>query len=254
MKIDFDGKVVLVTGSSRGIGKAAAEMFASSGARVIIHYKKNKSAAEKVLNALKGAGHSSVQADISNPADVEEMVKEIIKRYRHIDILVNNAGIYEEVNLLTMNYHEWQEAWKRTIETNLTGVSNLSFLVIKEMAKQGGGKIINVSSRGAFRGEPTAFAYGASKAGLNSMGQSMAKGLALQNIYVYTVAPGWVDTDMASDGLSSPDGNSIKAQSPLNRVAKPEEIARTIVYLASDGTEFMTGCIVDVNGASYLRS
>jgi len=254
MKIDFKGKTVLVTGSSRGIGKAAAELFAASGARVIVHYNRNRELAESVMTKLEGTGHAIAQADIADPVAVQEMVNDIMARFKRVDILVNNAGIYEEVELLTMNYEEWQQAWKRTIDTNLSGISNLSFLLVKEMANQGGGRIVNVSSRGAFRGEPTAFAYGASKAGLNAMGQSMAKALARQNVYVYTVAPGWVDTDMAADGLSGPDGDSIKAQSPLNRVAKPEEIARAIVYLASEGTEFMTGCIVDVNGASYLRS
>ena len=157
-------------------------------------------------------------------------------------------------NFHKISYLEWQEAWNRTIETNLTGVANLSFLVANLMVEKGSGKIVNVSSRGAFRGEPTAFAYGASKAGLNQLGQSMAKALAPYNVFIYTVAPGWVDTDMAAEGLESPQGEAIKAQSPLNRVAKPEEIARTIVFLASEGTEYMTGCIVDVNGASYLRT
>mgnify|MGYP006295051623 CR=1 FL=1 len=254
MKIDFSGKNVLVTGSSRGIGKVTAEMFAASGARVIVHYNNNKTLAETVLKGLEGSGHGIANADIANPEAVQGMVKDIMAKYKRIDVLVNNAGIYEEVDLMTMNFKEWQQSWKRTLETNLTGVSNLSFLVIREMVKQGGGRIVNVSSRGAFRGEPTAFAYGASKAGLNAMGQSMAKALAPQNVFVYTVAPGWVETDMAADGLNSPGGDDIRAQSPMKRVARPEEIARSIIYLASEGTEFMTGCILDVNGASYLRS
>ncbi|HRZ21480.1 MAG TPA: SDR family oxidoreductase, partial [Bacteroidales bacterium] len=103
-------------------------------------------------------------------------------------------------------------------------------------------------------GEPTAFAYGASKAGLNALGQSMAKALAPHNVFVYTVAPGWVDTDMAADGLIGARGEEIKAQSPLNRVAQPEEIARLVAFLASEGNDYMTGCIVDINGASYLRT
>ncbi|MDZ7743992.1 MAG: SDR family oxidoreductase [Bacteroidota bacterium] len=177
MKIDFNGKVVLVTGSSRGIGKAAAGMFAEAGARVIVHYHKNKKLAASVLQSLPGSGHAIAQADIADPDALQEMVKQLISKFQRIDILVNNAGIYEEVDLMTMNYQEWQQAWKRTIGTNLSGVSNLSFLVIREMVRQGGGSIVNVSSRGAFRGEPTAFAYGASKAGLNAMGQSMAKAL-----------------------------------------------------------------------------
>lgn len=254
MKIEFNDMVVLITGSSRGIGEATAKLFASSGARVIIHYKNNEERAEKVLQNLPRTGHGIVSGDISDSDDVKRMFEEIIGKFGRLDVLVNNAGIYEEIDFITLNYEEWQQAWQRTMDTNLTGVSNLSFLGAKQMIKQGGGKIINVSSRGAFRGEPTAFAYGASKAGLNALGQSMAKAFAPQNVMIYTVAPGWVKTDMAEEGLNSPEGDNIKAQSPLNRVAQPEEIARTILYLASEGTDYMTGCIVDINGASYLRS
>jgi NAD(P)-dependent dehydrogenase (short-subunit alcohol dehydrogenase family) len=122
------------------------------------------------------------------------------------------------------------------------------------MIKQGGGRIVNVSSRGAFRGEPTAPAYGASKAGMNSMGQSLAKHLAPYNIFVGTVAPGFVETDMAAEILAQPRGEEIRNQSPLGRVAKPEEVAHVALFLASEGAEFTTGTIIDINGASYLRS
>ena len=122
------------------------------------------------------------------------------------------------------------------------------------MIKAGGGKIINVSSRGAFRGEPEAPAYGASKAGMNAMGQSLAWALAPHGIFVTTVAPGWVETDMTRSFLAGPEGEGIRNQSPLQRVAVPEEIAETVLFLASDRADYLTGCIVDVNGASYLRS
>ena len=124
------------------------------------------------------------------------------------------------------------------------------FLSSKIMQRNNGGKFINISSRGAFRGEPKAPAYGASKAGLNALGQSMAQALAKDNIFVYTLAPGFVETDRVSDIIN----DEVKAQSPLNRVAKPEEVARTAVWLASEGNDFLTGSIVDINGASYLRS
>jgi NAD(P)-dependent dehydrogenase (short-subunit alcohol dehydrogenase family) len=122
------------------------------------------------------------------------------------------------------------------------------------MIHQGGGRIVNVSSRGAFRGEPDSPAYGASKAGLNAMSQSLAKYLAPHNIYVMVVAPGWVDTDMATDSLKGPGGQEIRAQSPLGRVATADEVAYTVLFLASEGAEFLTGAVVDVNGASYLRT
>jgi len=168
--------------------------------------------------------------------------------------LVNNAGVYSEHPIEKIDFNDWQTAWNKSINTNLIGPANLSFLIAKEMIKQGGGKIINVSSRGAFRGEPTAPAYGASKAGLNAMGQSLAIALAPHNIFVYTIAPGFVETAMARPYLTGERKKEILNQSPIGRVAKPEEIAKTAVFLASDGTDFLTGCIIDVNGASYLRS
>jgi NAD(P)-dependent dehydrogenase (short-subunit alcohol dehydrogenase family) len=122
------------------------------------------------------------------------------------------------------------------------------------MIKNGGGRIVNVSSRGAFRGEPESPAYGASKAGLNAMSQSLAKKLAKHNIFVGVVAPGFVETDMAAELLTGPEGDGIRNQSPLGRVARPEEVARAVLFLAAEGSEFMTGAIIDVNGASYLRT
>jgi len=254
MNITFHNKTILITGASRGIGRATAIQFAESGGRVAINYHKNKEQALETLKLLSGSGHITVQSDMKDPESLKNMVEEVTEKMGKIDILVNNAGVYEEIDFHRISYQDFQSAWSRTIDTNLTGLANLSFLVSNLMVEKGSGKIVNVSSRGAFRGEPTAFAYGASKAGLNQLGQSMAKALAPYNVLVYTVAPGWVDTDMAADGLESPQGAEIKAQSPLNRVATPEEIARTIVFLASEGTEYMTGCIVDINGASYLRT
>ena len=122
------------------------------------------------------------------------------------------------------------------------------------MIEKGGGKIINVTSRGAFRGEPDAPAYGASKAGQNALSQSLAKALAPHNIYVYAVAPGWVKTDMAKEALASLEGDAIRNQSPMGRVATPDEVAKAVVFLSSEGTDYLTGCIVDINGASYLRT
>jgi NAD(P)-dependent dehydrogenase (short-subunit alcohol dehydrogenase family) len=171
-----------------------------------------------------------------------------------IDVLVNNAGVYVDHPIAEVPYEEWQAAWERILATNLTGPANLSFCVAQKMIETGGGRIVNVSSRGAFRGEPNGPAYGASKAGMNAMSQSLAKALAPHNIFVCVVAPGFVDTEMSTETLAGPEGDLIRNESPLGRVARPEEVARAVVFLASEGTEFMTGCIVDVNGASYLRT
>jgi NAD(P)-dependent dehydrogenase (short-subunit alcohol dehydrogenase family) len=156
--------------------------------------------------------------------------------------------------VLTTSYEDWLRIWRRTIDTNLLGPANLIHAVAPHMVAAGGGRIVNVSSRGAFRGEPDHPAYGASKAGLNSLGQSMARALGAHGIYVTTVAPGYVETDMAAPYLDGPRGDAIRAQSPLNRAATPEEVARVVVFLATPGAEATTGTVVDVNGASYLRT
>ena len=254
MQFDFKGKNILVTGASRGIGKSIAMMFAQAGGSVIIHYNKNQMAAEEVLDTIIPNNHSVLQADLSDPKQTENLVKQCFEKYKHIDVLVNNAGVFEEFDIMSLSYEEWQKSWEKTIRTNLTGAANVSFLVAKEMKDKGGCKIVNVSSRGAFRGEPDAPAYGASKAGMNSFSQSMAKALAKYNIMVYTVAPGFVATEMAEYAMVGERGDEIRNQSPLKRIALPEEIAQTVLYLASPGTDYMTGCIIDINGASYLRT
>ncbi|MEI6123746.1 MAG: SDR family oxidoreductase [Bacteroidota bacterium] len=254
MKIDFSGKNVLVTGASRGIGRATAIEFAECGAHVIVHYKENETAALKTLSMLPGEKHFLLKADLSDSFFVEHAVFKALRKAGRIDILVNNAGIFKECDMLTCNFEEWQLHIKETLQTNFVGLANLTYLVGRHMASAGGGKIINVSSRGAFRGEPHAPAYGASKAAVNQFNQSLAQLLAPKHVFVYAVAPGFVETEMSTKALKGQEGAKIKSQSPLNRVAKPEEVAHAIVLLASDKTEFMTGCILDINGASYLRS
>jgi len=254
MEIEFNGKIVLVTGASRGIGAATARLFAESGATVIVHYNKNKQAAESTLTSLAGNGHSIFQANMASVDDLKMMTQGIITKYGRLDILVNNAGIYEEHDMVQMPFDEYLEYWYETIRVNLTGPAILSNLVAREMMKSGGGRIVNVTSRGAFRGEPTAWAYGASKAGLNSAGQSMAKSLAKYGIYVFTLAPGFVETDMAGPCLTGEKRMEIESQTPLNRLAQPDEIGRAILLLAANGNEYMTGCVLDMNGASYLRT
>ncbi|MBP2680502.1 MAG: Short-chain dehydrogenase/reductase, partial [Candidatus Krumholzibacteriota bacterium] len=151
-------------------------------------------------------------------------------------------------------YEEWQDAWRETLETNLVGTANVTYCAARHMIDHGGGRIVTVSSRGAFRGEPDFPAYGASKAGLNSMSQSLAQRLGRFNIFVGVVAPGYVETELVAETLAGPEGDKIRAQSPLGRVARPEEVAQAVLFLAAEGSEFMTGTIIDVNGASYLRS
>lgn len=252
--MNFDSQVVLVTGASRGIGRAIARQFAEHGARVAVHYNSNPAAADNTLASLPGSGHTTVQADLADADAVQRMVRTVIESMGGLHVLVNNAGIYEEHKILEVDYGFWQASWLKTIQTNLLGTANAAYCAAQHMKAHGGGRIINVSSRGAFRGEPDAPAYGASKAAMNAMGQSLARALGPHGIFVTTVAPGWVETDMATDYLAGPDGDGIRAQSPLGRVATPDEVAYTVLFLASAGAEFLTGGIIDVNGASYLRS
>jgi 3-oxoacyl-[acyl-carrier protein] reductase len=252
--MDFTGKTVLITGASRGIGRATAQQFAEARARVAVNYRGNEAAARETMESLHGEGHLLVQADVADAHEVERMVLATVEHFGRLDILVNNAAIYEEHPIASVDYPAWRSQWARTLATNLTGAANVMYCAAQHMIRHGGGRIINVSSRGAFRGEPEAPAYGASKAGMNAMSQSLAKALAPHNVFVYAVAPGWVETDMAAETLSSPQGDDVRAQSPMNRVAKPEEVAYTILFLASDGAEFLTGAIIDINGASYLRT
>lgn len=252
---DFNNKIVLVTGGSRGIGKACALLFAQKGATVIITYKNNIAEATKTLHLLPGdRQHGMYPLYMSDPTDIENVFAQIIDKYKRLDVVVNNAGVFVEHKLNEVSYAEWQQVWEETIATNLTGVSNLCYFAGRQMILQRYGKIINISSRGAFRGEPDHPAYGASKAGLNALSQSLAKYLGSYNVVVGVVAPGFVETEMVSELLASKEGEQIKQQSPFNRVATANEVARVVVAFAADGVEFMSGGIIDVNGASYLRS
>ncbi len=250
---DFQGRVVLVTGGSRGIGRAVAEEFAARGATLVVQFRADRRAAGDTLAALAGEGHQAMRADVADPRQARSLIGRVVGELGGVDVLVNNAGIYEEHPILATSYEDWQRAWRRTLGTNLLGPANLMHAVAPHMVAAGGGRIVNISSRGAFRGEPDHPAYGASKAGLNSLGQSMAQALGRHGIYVTTVAPGFVETDMAAPFLDGPGGEAIRAQSPLNRAATAREVARVVVFLATPGAESTTGAIVDVNGASYLR-
>ncbi len=252
--MDFTGKTALVTGASRGIGRAVAQGFAQHGGLVAIHYNSNRVAAEQTLALLPGSGHRIYQAEISDPQAVRALVDSVDAEMGGIDILVNNAGIDSDLRIASASYDEWQAQWASILAVNLVGAANLIYCAAHHMIPRGGGHIVNVSSRGAFRGEPTSPAYGASKAGMNSMGQSLAVALAPHHISIVTVAPGWVDTDMSTEILSGPDGDAIRNQSPLGRVATAEDVAAVVVFYASDEAFFSTGAVVDVNGASYLRT
>lgn len=246
------GRAVLVTGGSRGIGRAVAAVFAAGGDRVAIHHRDSAALAAQLLDSLPGAGHTVVAADLTDPAAVQTMVDTAAAALGGLDVLVNNAGVFRSHPILETSYPDWQREWRLALETNLLAAANVTWCAVRHMTD--GGRVVNVSSRGAFRGEPQAPAYGASKAGLNALGQSLAVALAPHGIAVATVAPGFVATDMTNEHLKPPRGDEIRAQSPFGRVARPEEIAEAVRWLASPGAQWASGTIVDLNGASYLRT
>jgi 3-oxoacyl-[acyl-carrier protein] reductase len=243
---------VLITGASRGIGRATALAFARQGDRVAIHHRDSASLAEALRDELPGDEHIAVRADLADPVAIREMVDAVAAAYGRIDVLVNNAGIFTSHPITEVSYEEWQAHWRATLDVNLIGAANVTWCAVRYMPE--GGHIVNVSSRGAFRGDPDGVAYPASKAGLNAMGQSLAIALAPRGISVTGVAPGFVETDMTNEHLKAERGAEIRAQSPYRRVAEPGEIAAAIVWLASPAARWATGTIVDLNGASYLRT
>jgi len=245
---------VLVTGGSRGIGRAIAHGFAAAGDRVAVHYGTSRERAEAVVAELPGSGHAVVQADMADADAVARMVDAAAEVLGGLAVLVNNAGVFTAHPPTEVSYADWREAWARTLAVNLVGAANATFVAVPHLIDAGGGAVVNVSSRGAFRGEPDTPAYGASKAGLNAFTQSMALVLAPHGISVTAVAPGFVQTEMARAVLEGASGDAVRAQSPFGRVARPEEVASAVLWLASPEARFSSGTIVDVNGASYLRS
>jgi NAD(P)-dependent dehydrogenase (short-subunit alcohol dehydrogenase family) len=221
---------VLITGGSRGIGLAIADGFRELGDNVV---------------AL-----SSSDGDLGDPDAVPRIVSSAVDTLGAIDVLVNNAAVILASPVAETSYEDWQETWQRSLSVNVLGAANMSYCVARHMISRGSGRIINVGSRGAFRGEPNHPAYGASKAALHSLGQSLAVSLAPHGIAVTSVAPGFVETERVGPMLT----DEVRAQSPFGRVAKPEEIAAAVVYLASEAAVWASGTVLDLNGASYLRT
>ncbi len=242
-------RAVLVTGGSRGIGRAVVEAFAAQGDRVAVHSTRGSE-----ISDLPGGPHVSVAGDVTDPAAVQRFVTEAALALGGLDVVVNNAGVYDELDPLTATYEQWQANWRRTVDVDLLGPAWVAFCAVPFLRESSAGRIVMVGSRGASRGEPTAVAYAAAKAGLTAMGQSLAQSLAPHGIAVGSVLPGFVETEMAAHVLDGPRGDAVRAQSPAGRVAQPAEVAAAVLFLAGEQSFWATGAVLDVNGASYLRT
>ncbi len=260
---------VLVTGASRGVGAATARAFAQRGDRVVVHYRGAREKALAVRDDLPGKGHTILQGDLSQPQETRQLAENAVGALGRVDVLVNNAALFltpagdgsrrGDHRITDVDYEQWVRSWQTTLATNLMGPANLTWCIARHMIEVSPsdgmpvGRVVNVGSRGAYRGEPDVPAYGASKAGLHAFGQSMALALGPQGISVVSLAPGFIATDMAAQLLDRPEGEAIRAQSPFDRVATPDEVAGAIVTLAGPGAEWASGAVVDFNGASHLR-
>jgi 3-oxoacyl-[acyl-carrier protein] reductase len=224
------------------------------GDRVAVHFASREVDAAETLARLAGAGHVVVGGDLADPVQASGVVAAAIDSLDGVDVVVNNAAAAVRHPLPSTSYADWQQAWQQIVGVNLFGAANVTYCAARHMIDTGrAGRIVNVGSRGAFRGEPEQPAYGASKAALHALGQSLAVSLAPHGIAVASVAPGYIETERVAGRLGGEEGERIRAQSPFGRVATPEEIASAVTYLASAEATWCSGAVLDVNGASYLR-
>lgn len=248
--ISLQNKNVLVTGGSRGIGKACVELFLRAGANVAFTFQSAEAEADKVVAGYNGSSklkHYKLNLAVAN--DIEKVIGNVLNDFGTIDVLVNNAGIWKEAAIDEMTLEEWNEM----MNINLTSAYLITKLIVSGMKKNKFGRIINIASTAGQRGEAFHSHYAASKGGMISLTKSLASELGASNITVNCVAPGWVVTDMTTDSLNDQSiYKKVLSDIPLNKVAQPEEIAGPVLFLASDLASHITGEILNVNGGSVL--
>lgn len=245
----LNGKTALVTGASRGIGRAIALELARSGADVVVNYAGNEAAALEVVGEIEALGRASyaVKCDVSSAAEVESMIAGVLERFGKIDILVNNAGITRDNLLMRMKEQEFDDV----MNTNLKGVFHCIKAVTRPMMKQRSGRIINIASVIGSIGNPGQVNYSAAKAGVVGMTKSVARELASRGITANCVAPGFIETDM-TDKLNEDSRDAIVKQIPLGILGQPEQVAKAVRFLASDDASYMTGQTLHVDGGMYM--
>lgn len=251
--IDLSGKVVLVTGGSRGIGAATVRKLVEAGGEVVVHFRSSSSTAQSLADDVGAANVALVQGDLASVEETERVWDEAVAWKGRIDVLVNNAGIYEQVPL-DLPLEDWLEGWERTMRTNLTAAAQLCRRAIPQFRSQGGGILVNVSSRAGHRGDSIDhLQYGASKAGMLALNRSIARGCAKDNILSYGVAPGFVLTEMVEGVVEQQGLEKMAALYPTGRVASADEVASVIVFLASGVAPQTTGNTIDLSGAADVR-
>ncbi len=248
--IALNGSITLITGGSRGIGRATAVMFAGAGGHVAINYRSDKDAAKEVVTQCRAQSvrAAAFQADVADKDQVDEMVEDVVAEFGRIDCVINNAGVWINNPIDEITRERLQE----TIDINLMGTFYVCTAVIPHMKKQKSGNIINISSTAGQRGEAYYSPYAATKGGVISLTKSLAPELADYGIRVNCVAPGWVETDMSAEALKGEGSANIRSVIPLGRGGRPEELAGPILFMASDLSTFITGEILNVNGGAVL--
>ena len=251
--IDLTGKCILVTGGSRGIGAAIVRATASAGACVLLHYGSSQEAAVRLREEAGSDRCRLVRADLSEPGSGSKLWNEAVSLGQRIDVLVNNAGIFEAAPV-DSSLEAWEKAWDRVLQVNLRAPADLCRAAINDFRCQGGGKIINIASRAAFRGEaPDQMPYGATKGALVTLTKTIARGYAKDGILAFAIAPGFTETEMVSDHLDEDAVRGVVAGIPLEEMAPPSEVGALVAFLASDHARHLTGATFDINGASYVR-
>ena len=247
--MQLEGKTALITGGSRGIGRAIAVLFAKEGAKVAINYAGNQQAAQETIGMIQACGGEAIaiQCDVSDGVAVEAMVKQVKEAFGHIDIMVNNAGIARDGLLLRMK----EEDWDSVMDTNLKGVFHCTKAVARIMMKQKKGSIVNISSVVGLIGNAGQANYAAAKAGIIGFTKSIAKELASRGIRVNAIAPGFIGTEM-TDSLPEEIKKSMLAGIPLGRMAQPEEVAAGVLFLASDNAGYITGQTLHTDGGMVM--
>lgn len=248
---DLSGKNILITGASRGIGAAAARLSVEKGARLIAHASQRSDAADAIDEIAKASGGALLTEDLAEPGAGARLIDGAIDVAGSLDVVVNNAGVYLPTPVSGTDA-DWDLGWAATLSINVKAPADICRAAVTHFREKGGGRIINIASRAAYRGDGLDHAgYAASKAALNALTKTLARGLSGENILVYAIAPGWVETRMAPQDIAN-RAAAVK-DIPLGRVAHPDEVASMIAFLASDGCPSATGSTFDINGASYVR-